>query len=153
MKGSQISLFSNTRLCADPEISRALVIREPWAGMILSGAKTWEIRGSNTRIRGPIAIIAGGTGKIFGVCDLVEAIGPLSIDEYTKAYHQRGGTMEQQSSLPYERTYAWVMARPSRLSCPLAYQHPNGAVIWVHLQSQVKQNLRQALCDSTPVES
>jgi len=32
-------------------------------------------------------------------------------------------------TMPYSRTYAWILARPKRLSLPLAYCHPQGAVI------------------------
>ena len=31
---------------------KALVIKQPWVDYILNGKKTWEIRGSNTKIRG-----------------------------------------------------------------------------------------------------
>ena len=39
----------------------ALIIRQPWLGLILSGKKTWEIRGSRTNKRGPIALIESGS--------------------------------------------------------------------------------------------
>jgi len=34
-----------------------LIIREPWISHILSGAKTWEMRTTPTRYRGPIGLI------------------------------------------------------------------------------------------------
>ena len=37
--------------------------------------------------------------------------------------------------LPYEKTYAWVMAEPKPLSQPIPYKHPSGAVIWVRLNA------------------
>ena len=58
---------------------RGLVIRKPYVDWILAGTKTWEIRGSATRIRGRIALIAGGTGTVVGTCELIDVRGPLSI--------------------------------------------------------------------------
>jgi hypothetical protein len=40
---------------------KGLIIREPYAGQILSGAKTEEIRGCATKILGRIAVIPAGT--------------------------------------------------------------------------------------------
>lgn len=36
---------------------QGLITKPMWADMILSGAKTWEIRGSRTHKRGTIGII------------------------------------------------------------------------------------------------
>ena len=55
-----------------------LIIRSPWIETILAGEKTWEIRSSNTNVRGPIARIRGGSGRVVGTCDLVDCIGPLT---------------------------------------------------------------------------
>lgn len=45
---------------------RSLVVRQPWATLMVTGSKPWEIRGSATRVRGPGAIAAGRTGTIVG---------------------------------------------------------------------------------------
>lgn len=125
----------------EPAITRGLIIRQPWADMILSGQKTWELRGSQTRVRGGIAIIAGGSCQIIGVCDLVDVKGPLTQDEYNKAQTERGVTTSEVRPLPYPKTFAWVLARPRRLERPVPYQHPNGAVIWVKLAPGTQQEL------------
>lgn len=36
---------------------RGLILKSPWIDLILDGRKTWEIRGSNTLVRGHIALI------------------------------------------------------------------------------------------------
>jgi hypothetical protein len=56
---------------------RGLLIRSPWIEEILRGRKTWEIRGSNTNIRGRIGLIRSGSGLVVGTCDLVDVEGPL----------------------------------------------------------------------------
>jgi len=57
---------------------KALIVRQPWVERILSGAKTWELRGSRTHVRGPIALIEAGTGHVVGTAELRDVIGPLS---------------------------------------------------------------------------
>jgi len=47
---------------------KGLLINSPWIEMILEGKKTWEIRGANTKLRGPIALIKSGSGKVVGTC-------------------------------------------------------------------------------------
>ncbi len=121
--------------------SRGLIIRQPWTEMILSGHKTWEIRGGPTHIRGPIAIIAAGSGKIMGVCTVTDATGPLTEETYGLAYRERGSLRFAPESLPYPQTFAWVMASPCRLLQPVVYEHPKGAVIWVRLSPATQQSL------------
>lgn len=142
MKSIRCELMNRERSCSqidkiqtqnDPlSIQRALIVREPYAGMIVFGTKTWEIRGSNTKIRGIVGIIAGGTGTVIGMCDLVDVRGPLSLEEYKNSYKQRGlSALHDSSSLPYNQTYAWVMENARAFDEPVPYLHPNGAVIWV----------------------
>ncbi|MDQ0174684.1 ASCH domain-containing protein [Bacillus chungangensis] len=143
----QISLFDRSK---EPAlIERALIVREPWASKIVSGKKILEIRGSNTNIREPIGIIAGGTGKIIGVCELVGVRGPLSLEEYIETYSLGGGVdpqyLNRTQTLPYKQTFAWELKNPQRLSEPIRYEHPNGAVIWVKLKKNTQEALHKAL--------
>lgn len=143
----QISLFDCS---GEPAfIEKALIVREPWASKIVSGRKILEIRGSSTNIRGPIGIIAGGTGKIIGVCELVGVRGPLSMEEYIDTYSLRGAVdpqyLTKTQTLPYKQTFAWELKNPKRLHEPINYEHPNGAVIWVKLKKYTQQALDKAL--------
>lgn len=128
-----------------PQISHALVIREPWASLIITGSKIWEIRGHATKIRGTVGIIAGGTGTILGTADLVSVSGPLSQDAYERAWAERGARAYEVTPLPYAHTFAWVFTNPERLPIPLPYAHPNGAVIWVKLLPDTKALLERRL--------
>ncbi|OAB30221.1 hypothetical protein PMSD_20775 [Paenibacillus macquariensis subsp. defensor] len=47
-----------------------LIIKPKWADLILSGKKTWEIRGSQTHIHRTIGIIKSGSGLIYRRVDL-----------------------------------------------------------------------------------
>jgi hypothetical protein len=110
-----------------------LIIRTPWIEMILDGKKIWEIRGRLTHVRGKIALIRGGSGLIVGTCNLVGVAGPLTLREFQNNASKAGFTASQMTSLPYEKTYAWVLSNVIKLRRPIPYKHPSGAVIWVKL--------------------
>jgi len=52
----------------------AILIRQEPAEDILNGIKTWEIRGSNTKKRGRVAIAISGTSMLYGEVDIVDSI-------------------------------------------------------------------------------
>ncbi len=115
---------------------RGLIIRRPWIEKILAGEKTWEIRGSNTKLRERIALIRAGSGRIVGTADLVDVVGPLSRDELAASCdkHCVPSDMIDDVTRRYkQRVYAWVMANAQALPSPVRYSHPSGAVIWVTL--------------------
>jgi hypothetical protein len=118
--------------------ARGLLIREPHVSRILDGQKTWEIRGSRTNIRGSIALIRAGSGLVVGTCDLVDVVGPLSVEELLKNADQAALDPGQISELiTYESPYAWVVRNARWLPEPVAYSHPSGAVIWVNLEGRL----------------
>lgn len=115
-------------------INRGLLIKKEPVDRILAGTKTWEIRGKATAKRGPVALIESGSGKVVGVCEVVDVIGPLSLAELRRNTRKAGFRAD---SLDYKRTYAWVLRRARRLRKPIPYRHPPGAVIWVKLEPSV----------------
>jgi hypothetical protein len=116
-----------------------LLIRSPYVDWILGGSKSWEIRGSATGKRGRIALIQSGTGTVVGSADLVDVIGPLTRSEYLSNARKLGLKRSAlPGALPYERTFAWVLKKPSRLKKPVRYQHPYGSIIWVNLRPGVQ---------------
>ena len=129
-------------LSADP-LSRhrrmkALIVRQPWIDKILSGAKVWELRGSRTQTRGPIALIQGGSGTVVGVCEVVGVKGPLSVSELRRtASRHRVLTAILNAGLRYRKTYAWIVRGARRLRAPVRYRHPSGGVICVKLTPHV----------------
>jgi len=113
---------------------KALLIQTPFIDQILSGRKTWEIRGSATKKRGKIALIRSGSGMIIGTADLVDCIGPLKrkdfLDNLQK--HRIPKSDILQGSF-YDRPHAWVLKNARKIK-PIPYKHPNGAIIWVDLE-------------------
>jgi hypothetical protein len=60
---------------------RGLIVRDPYASQLLNGQKIWDIRGRSTQIRGSVVIVKQGTGKAFGIANLVRVLGPLDLDD------------------------------------------------------------------------
>ncbi len=113
---------------------KGLIIRPPWIDLILCGEKTWEIRGSNTKIRDQIALIRSGSGLVAGKCELVDTIGPLTLKEMQGHLGKHRIPLKAlMNSLPYKKTFAWVIENARALKEPIPYKHPLGAVIWVNL--------------------
>ena len=113
---------------------KGLIIKEPYIDWILDGKKIWEIRGSNTKVRGKIALIKSGTHYIFGSVELVDSIGPLGLKDLKEKSLNLNYKKEQIKSLPYKKTYAWVLTKPKWYSKPIQYKTKPGAVIWVNLE-------------------
>jgi hypothetical protein len=116
---------------------KGLLIKFPWVNFILEGRKTWEIRGSNTHIRGRVGIIQSGTGTVLGTVNIVDCI-ELTMEDYQQNSVRHCVTSERSLQLPYKKTYAWVLEDPIVLETPLPYKHPRGAVIWVDLEKATK---------------
>lgn len=109
---------------------KGLIIKDPWITKILNGEKTWEIRGSNTKIRGTISLIKSGTGMIYGTVVLIKsfAITQEAFDQGYKNHHVPESFVNS-----YTQRYVWEMSAPKRFKEPIPYKHPQGAVIWVNL--------------------
>jgi hypothetical protein len=126
--------------------TKGLLIRQPWIDKILAGSKTWEIRGSNTAIRGAIALIESGTGTVVGVCEIEAVEGPLTVTRLRRSRAKHGAPISRfKDGLPYPKTYAWVLKGARTLAKPVPYQHPRGAVIWVKLQPSVQRAIRRMI--------
>jgi hypothetical protein len=117
-----------------------LLIKDPWIGEILQARKTWEIRGSNTKIRGTIVLIRSSSGLVVGTCDIVGVVGPLTLAEMRKNLDRHRIPLSSlKDGLPYKKTYAWVLRNAKQLEKPIAYDHPSGAVRWVKLPGKILQ--------------
>jgi hypothetical protein len=122
-------------------MTRALVVDEPWIGLILTGTKTWEMRSTNTKIRGPIGLIREGSGHVVGVADLVDSRPPLSAQHYAQfeSLHQIP-PKRQEGAISGGWTRPWVLSAAR----PAPYRHPPGAVIWVAIDLEVIAKVRES---------
>lgn len=114
--------------------TRALLVRDPWAGLIVDGRKAWELRGSRTSVRGRIAIAKSGSGTLIGSAALVDVIGPIPKVDLPRDFARHLVEPDLAAQVAYEKVFAWVMAESVRFPEPIPYAHPPGAVIWVRLR-------------------
>lgn len=123
------------------------MIRDPYITDILLTKKTWELRGSPTKVRGRIGLIKSKSGHVFGEAELSDVIGPLSYGDLLSSWeigtHDRG-ELKQSGCPPYvdkdgsSRTYAWILANVTTYQPPVPYRHPSGAITFVDLKSALK---------------
>lgn len=109
---------------------KGLIIKQPWIDYILDGKKAWEVRGSKTHIRDKIEFIQSSSGLVVGSCEIVDCK-ELTLKDYKNNVDKHN--IQDVDSLPYKRTYAWIIANAKRYETPRRYKHPNGAIIWVNL--------------------
>jgi hypothetical protein len=122
-------------------LERGLIIRKPHLGKILAGDKTWEMRTTDTKIRGRIGLIESGSGMIVGEATLTGTrLAPIkpSLRATTRNLHQ----LEPQDWKKMNHwKWAWILKDATRYETPTPYDHPKGAVIWVTLsKKQLKPN-------------
>ncbi|WEJ62188.1 ASCH domain-containing protein [Thiomicrorhabdus lithotrophica] len=114
-------------------IERALIIKQPWIDLILSGKKTWEMRSRPTHIRGKIGLIEQGTGLIVGEADLFGVVEFQDIDLLASLSHNH--CIYDEETLEKWNT-AWMLKNAKRYDKPTPYNHPQGAVVWVKLDKE-----------------
>lgn len=124
---------------------KALIIDEPWIGLILAGSKSWEMRKTGCSHRGPIALIRKGSGQVVGTAEVVDSLAPIaSSSDYALAEPKHGIPPGRQAQAFTDgwRT-PWVLANARALATPVPYSHPSGAVIWVNLDDTVSSAVQQ----------
>lgn len=116
-------------------MKKALIVKKEWLDLILSGKKTIEIRGSNSRIRGEIGLIESKSGLIVGSCCIVDSI---LVDDNNLDYVLKHSCIDSVESLKnfYSKQYAWKLESAKRFEQPIKYNHPKGAIIWIDLSKQ-----------------
>jgi hypothetical protein len=126
-------------------VNRALIIASPYIERILTGAKTWEMRSTATKLRGRIGLVRKGSGLIVATANLVDSIGPLSQDQMLAHTDRHLIESERIMSGAVDKwKFAWVLKGLQVLHRPVPYTHPPGAVIWVALDEQVQSALTEA---------
>lgn len=111
---------------------KGLIIKPYWGNKILSGEKTWEIRGSNTLHRGHTEIIFSRTQCRWGHANLVDSF-EIDKDIFDLNYENHRIHLMQFDPTRYKKFYAWEFENPVMYDQGIPYKHPQGAVIWVNL--------------------
>ena len=128
------------------ELTKGLVIDDPWIGYILDGSKNWEMRSTSTTLRGWFALIRKGSGAVFGVARLVDCGAALTVSEMlsSTAHHQISDAMIRSGAVA-KWNRPWKLADVRVLRAPVPYTHKPGAVTWVILDEGVVRAIRAQL--------
>ena len=115
-------------------MERALIVKQPYADLIMTGQKRLEMRGRHTKVRGRIGIIPKGSGVIIGSVELVTSIDYSNDDRL----HSIGGQCLHQIKsedwhLLKKWPFGWLLNDPHIFKEPKKYKHPQGAVTWVRV--------------------
>ena len=126
-------------------------VKKWWADLILSGRKTWEIRGEATKKRCRVAVLekgeTSGTATIRGDVDIVDCVlvghwdgqqwqAPTRQEDYlwsdeNKCKH----CIQDMETVKYRNAYAWVLQTAKKYEKPVDFQRPRGPVTWVRLDN------------------
>lgn len=127
------------------DLASALIIRAEPLAKILSGRKTWEMRGRAVGKRGTIGLIEKGSKTIVGVADLVDCRGPLSREEMLANVDKHGIESHRLDSPEVAKwRHAWVLTNARRLQRPVPYRHTS-EVQWVTLDAKLAEAVRRAM--------
>lgn len=128
------------------KIEKALVIAEPWIGLLLSGEKTWEMRSRMTSHRGWMGLIPKGSGTVVGVARLTDVGKALTTEEMLSSLHRHRIPRELIASGQVARwCVPWKLDEVQPLHQPVAYRHRPGAVTWVTLDPEVQAAIARQL--------
>ena len=108
--------------------------------LILEGRKSLELRPRATSRRGWIALIPGRSGLVAGVVRLTGCTPPLDLEGLREMAARHCVPADDWPQV-LERGWriGWELEDARRLSRPVPYRHPLGAVTWVRLQTDVAQ--------------
>ncbi len=114
---------------------RGLIVKEPYASLIVRGEKVWEIRKRKTNIRGEIFIVSNG--RILGKVRLVDVLGPFTAEELAK--HEDKHRVSYEFLKEYSKgnsLFAWVFEDAEMFEEPIEVEVPKGAQVWVRIRQK-----------------
>ena len=109
-----------------------LIIKKKWLDLIVSGKKTIEIRGSNTKKQNEtIYLLESGTHRVVATA-VISSTYPISYSNWTDEIDKHCVYITYADIRKrYKTPYAWVLSKIEPIEDIWYYEHPQGAVIWV----------------------
>lgn len=107
---------------------RALYVKNPWAGKLVRGEKTMELRSKRTTVRGWVAIIESGTAT---------AIGAVRLSDCKEFKQAELKALEKKHCVPADLlggySHAWICAEAVAFANPVPIPARKGCVVWQNL--------------------
>merc|ERR1712066_1216612 len=116
-----------------PQRDIALVVKKKWLDLILSGKKTWEIRGTSTKNRRVVRLAQSGSGHLVGEIKITNCL-RVSAEDLVRNVDKH--CIADLGIVKYRHIFAWVLACPKRYDEPMPYHHPVGAIMWINLDAR-----------------
>lgn len=125
------------------ENMNGLIIKKKWLALIISGKKTIEIRGSDTKKQNEtIYLLESGTHRVVATV-VIRSTHPISCSNWSEERENHCVDISYADlKKRYKTPYAWVLTDVEPIEDIWFYDHPQGAVIWV---KDVEQKLSQRL--------
>lgn len=118
---------------------QGLLVKAPFAQMIVDGRKKWELRTRRCWRRGKVAILLAGSKTAIGEVTITDSIA-LTQDQLSQNFehHRVHNLRDVFNRLPDQHVqyFAWVLEGARKYKHPKPYAHPVGAVVWVTLIPQ-----------------
>ena len=118
-----------------------LIVRQPFADLIASGLKTWELRRRPMHLSGRFYILAGSKpdraaspterqrlGVAVATAEQTDLLGPLSVAELAKHFRQHRASVEQLRTYAGKGNLYALTLRVRRLKQTRRYRMRPGAV-------------------------
>lgn len=121
-----------------------LIIKNKWLDFIISGKKTIEIRGSNTKKKGEkIYLLESGTNKIAATC-VIGTTYPITCSDWSEEREKHCIDISYADlKKRYKNPYAWVLKDIQPIEDTWYYKHPKGAVIWIKNVEPIKESRKR----------
>lgn len=106
------------------------IINPPYAEMVISGRKQWELRNRQapkSKIGKTIFLLS--RGHVLGKIQITKSLGPFGIEKLKDTFHLH--QCDFTNTFEDFETFAWEIKVIERFDPPKRYKHPNGAQIWV----------------------
>lgn len=112
-------------------IGIGLIAKLRWTKLLLrkDDPKTWEIRGSSTKVRGPVCLIASGVQGVMGEAELVDSK-PLTKEMYDANMDKHKTGCWEQVAGRYKKPHIWVFQHGQQYKMPVRVPRKKGQVIW-----------------------
>ena len=135
------------------EVTKALIIAEPWISLILDREKAREMLSVSTSFRGWFGLIRKGSGTVVEVANLNDVGQALSRGEMIanlKRHKIPRDVIMSGDADPWN--VPWRLGEVRTLVPPVPHEHKRGAVRWVNHDPRVRRAIQRQLSRAPSIE-